>query len=300
MRGRRVAAGIDVGRDAVRVAFVSRCGNALGIEALEVEPFTAPYDVTSADWSEVTRALETISQRVRGRLPVRGMAAAMALSYREVVMSTLDPVVARHGALEQAVYAEAERSTGMPRDSLAIDWCVNDILYPGRLVIASTDQARIDLRVDAVAAAGFMLTGIDGEPHAALRAIRQVAVAETEPDEPYVAIWIGEGSVDAWRVEGMTVATHLSAPSVSHANLAELMRDLAGRGLAECAFVGGNFAMAGDMPPAMFAEIADPLGCLVLPFECAPYCRNPHIDAAARHSPVLAVAFGLALRGVYE
>ncbi|MDC6132076.1 hypothetical protein PPH41_30245 [Burkholderia gladioli] len=42
MRGRRVAAGIDVGRDAVRVAFVSRCGNALGIEALEVDRSRRP------------------------------------------------------------------------------------------------------------------------------------------------------------------------------------------------------------------------------------------------------------------
>ncbi|MCM2491826.1 pilus assembly protein PilM [Burkholderia glumae] len=308
MAGRRLAAGIDVGQDVVRVAFVSRRGSVIGIERLECEPLDASHDVAGGDWAAVTRALARVAGRAGARLPVGRMPAAMALSCREVAMSMLDARLAADGPLEPAVLVEAERATGMARDSLAIDWCVNDILHPGRVMIASTDRARIDVRVEA-AAAGFGLTAIDGEPHAALRAIRQVAALEVEADAPYAAIWIGAGGMDGWRVEATTATTHVRAPSPARASVADALRELARRGgEIDCAFVGGALdegveddARGGPGAiAARLAEIGDLLGCAALPFECAAYCRRPGIDAAACHSPRFAVAFGLGLRGVCE
>jgi hypothetical protein len=49
------------------------------------------------------------------------------------------------------------------------------------------------------------------------------------------------------------------------------------------------------------ADIADVLGCTVLPFECAALggLVRP-LDDELLHEPASAVAFGLALRGVLE
>ncbi|WP_459619708.1 type IV pilus biogenesis protein PilM [Burkholderia sp. 3C] len=306
MAGRRVAAGIDVGHDAVRVAFVSRRGNTPTIEALDAQHYAQPCDLAGGDWSCVTQALGAIVERMAGRLPVRGMSAVMALPSREVTMSALDPRIAAQGPVEPAVHAEAERVTGLSREALAIDWCVNDILYPGRLLVASAERARVELRLEAVAAAGFLLTGIDGEPYAALRAIRQIAYGEIAPTQAYAALWIGEGSVDAWRVEGLAVTAHLRMPSPEYADLSDLLRDLASRGELHYAYVGaaGESSASNGASPPVFAEIADLLGCLVLPFDCATYCaagggERPEVQQG-RAGGRFAVAFGLGLRGVCE
>lgn len=300
MAGRRVAAGIDVGRDAVRVAFVSRRGNTPTIEALDAQPYARPCDLTGSDWSCVTQALGAIVERAAGRLPVCGMSAVMALPSREVAMSSLDPRIAAQGPVEPAVHAEAERVTGLAREALAIDWCVNDILYPGRLLVASAERVRIEVRLEAVAAAGFQLTGIDGEPYAALRAIRQIACGEIAPTQAYAALWVGEGSVDAWRVEGLAVTAHLRMLSPEYTDLSDLLRDLANRGELHYAYMG---AIDGAPLPEP-AAIADLLGCLALPFDCSAYCA----DGGGEHPEVrrgcaggrFAVAFGLGLRGVCE
>ncbi|WP_414443708.1 pilus assembly protein PilM [Burkholderia sp. 22PA0106] len=309
MAGWRVAAGIDVGHDAVRVAFVSRRGNTPTIEALDAQPYAQRCDLAGGDWSCVTQALGAIVERMAGRLPVRGMSAVMALPSREVTMSALDPRIAAQGPVEPAVHAEAERVTGLSREALAIDWCVNDILYPGRLLVASAERARVELRLEAVAAAGFLLTGIDGEPYAALRAIRQIAYGEIAPTQAYAALWIGEGSVDAWRVEGLAVTAHLRMPSPEYADLSDLLRDLASRGELHYAYVGAageSSAIDGASSP-VFAEIADLLGCLVLPFDCATYCSTYCAGGGERFEVQqgrtggrFAVAFGLGLRGVCE
>ncbi|MBN3728123.1 pilus assembly protein PilM [Burkholderia sp. Ac-20379] len=304
MAGRRVAAGIDVGRDAVRVAFVSRRRNTPTIEALEVQPYAQPCDLAGRDWSCVTQALGAIVERTAARLPVRGMSAVMALPPCEVAMSSLDPRIAAQGPVARAVHAEAERVTGLPSEALSIDWCVNDILYPGRLLVASAERVRIELRVEAASAAGFLLTGIDGEPYAALRAIRQVACGEIAPAQAYAALWIGEGSVDAWRVEGLAVTAHLRMPSPEYTDWVDLLRDLASRGELHYAYVGG----AGEpraidgAPPPECATIGDLLGCLVLPFDCAVYCATGerHAVPPGGAGGRFAVAFGLGLRGVCE
>lgn len=300
MGGRRLAVGIDVGREALRVAFVSRRGNVPTIEALELEPYAVPCDVSSSDWRGITQALAAIVARLEPKLPMRGLSAVMALSYREVITASLEPSAAAHGAVVPAVYAEAERATGMPRDSLAIDWCVNDILYPGRLMIASTDQARIELRIEAVASAGLVLTGIDGEPYAALRALRQIALGECPSHLPYAAIWLGEDGADVWRVEGDSVSAHRRAPSPAFATLPDLLRAFVEHDEPYCAIVGGQVGTADRAASVVLAEIADQLGCPALPFDCSAYCARGGVGEADRHAPGFTVAFGLGLRGVCQ
>lgn len=307
--GRRFAAGIDVNRRAVRVAVVSRRsrGAAVRVEALESEPLSSgAFDAPdAADWPAVTRALSTAMARAARGCPARRMRGVMALPDSGFATA---PLVLPDTALsagstpdfEPAVRAAAERLTGIARDALAVDWRVEGAGPDAGVTISAAEQVHLDTRIEAAAAAGIQLIAIDGEPPAALRAIRSIAAFETGVDECYLAIWVGDGGVHGWLVANDVVAAQMRYPAPEHADLADALRELARAGAPRCAFVAGDLELLGGERITL-ADLADLLGCIALPFECAGWCGRPHLaDNPLARVPGFAVAFGLALRGVFE
>ncbi|WP_323121891.1 pilus assembly protein PilM [Burkholderia alba] len=305
--GRRFAAGIDVSPRAVRVAVLSRrrvSRSRVRVDALAVEPLPAgAFAVTGdGDWAAVARALSAAMDRVRSARCRSALHGVMALPRAALTLASLDlhRMALRDGAhahVEPAALAAAERATGQARDALALDWRVEG---PGAATVVATARAHVDTRVEAAASAGVALVAIDGEPYAALRAIRHVARREASVGEPYLAIWVGCGGVHGWLVAAGRVEREICYPAPEHADLADALRGLAQTGAARCAFVAGDAELLGGARISL-ADVADLLGCVVLPFECAGLCHpaRPAGDALAR-SPAFAVAVGLALRGVFE
>jgi len=80
--------------------------------------------------------------------------------------------------------------------------------------------------------------------------------------------------------------------------VADALLDLAGGGQVDWIYIGGDIdllARAG----ASVSMMATLFGCPVMPFECAPFCNGAQkADDGLRHSPLFAVAMGLALREV--
>ncbi|KVD73196.1 hypothetical protein WS62_08930 [Burkholderia sp. ABCPW 14] len=307
--GRRFAAGIDVNRRAVRIAVLSRRvrGGTVRLEALDAEPLPAGVfdEPADPDWSAVAAALATaLGRSPQARPPVgmarRTMAGVMALPDGAFSTATLAwPRGEAGAAVEPAVRAAAERLTGLARDALAVDWCVNDAAAPREVAFATAAHVHLDVRMEAAASAGIELVAVDGEPPAALRAIRHVAVREVDEGEPYLGVWIGEGGVHGWLVSADAVAAQIRYPAPEHADLADALRELARAGAPRCAFVAGDLEWLGGARISL-ADVGDLLGCIVLPFECAACGPLGAIDEAYAHSPGFAVAFGLALRGVFE
>ncbi|AJY30711.1 hypothetical protein BTM_1667 [Burkholderia thailandensis 34] len=307
--GRRFAAGIDVSRRAVRIAVLSRRvgGGTVRLEALDAEPlpagaFAEPAD---ADWTAVAAAMTAALGRAPQVRPAglarRTMAGVMALPEGAFSSSTLawPSAETAAAAIEPAVRAAAERLTGLARDALAVDWCVNDAGASQEVAFATAAHVHLDARIEAAASAGVELVAIDGEPPAALRAIRHVAAREVDDGEPYLGVWIGEGGVYGWLVSADTVAAQIRYPAPEHADLADALRELARAGAPRCAFIAGDPEWLGGAQISL-ADVGDLLGCIVLPFECAAGGTLGAVDDGFARSPGFAVAFGLALRGVYE
>ncbi|ABN91809.1 type IV pilus biogenesis protein PilM [Burkholderia pseudomallei] len=306
--GRRFAAGIDVNRRTVRIAVLSRRarGGAVRLEALDAEPLPAGAfdEPADADWAAVAAAMAAALGRVPPMRPAgwvrRTMAGVMALPAGAFSSATLAwPRADAAAAVEPAVRAAAERLTGLARDALAVDWCVNDGGAASELVFATAAHVHLDVRIEAAASAGVELVAIDGEPPAALRAIRHVAAREVDSGEPYLGVWIGESGVHGWLVSADAVAAQIRYPAPEHADLADALRELARAGAPRCAFVAGDPEWLGGARISL-ADVGDLLGCIVLPFECAACGPLGAVDDGLAHSPGFAVAFGLALRGVFE
>jgi Tfp pilus assembly PilM family ATPase len=203
--------------------------------------------------------------------------------------------------LEPAVMGEAERIAGIERHALAVDWFVEEAPSPIRSVkITATARQHLEARMECAATAGISLCAVDGEPHAALRAMRYAASRELDPLEPYVALWIGTDGVYGWRIVDDCIAGEMRYPAPEHADLADALRDLVHGPVLDCVLVSGEVDLL-DGVGFSLADIADVLGCAVLPFECGALggLVRPLTDELL-HEPAGAVAFGLALRGVIE
>jgi hypothetical protein len=122
---------------------------------------------------------------------------------------------------------------------------------------------------------------------------------EIDPEERYIACWIESAGLHAWLVGDDGVEKEMRYPSPEYSNASDALIDLAGDGpLVHWIYIGGDIellARAG-VSTSMLATL---FGCPVMPFECAPFCNGAQkVDERLRHSPLFAVALGLALREV--
>ncbi|HYS64061.1 MAG TPA: pilus assembly protein PilM [Paraburkholderia sp.] len=318
MGGQRFAAGIDIGSQAVRLVVVSqpsRTRAALHIEYASTVPLAAGAMAGTeiADRHAVARALRDAFAGLPRACATHALRCAMALPASATLTTTvpLTRLAAQSGCaedgghalaeLEPAVMSEVERIAGLERHALAVDWFVDETSSPVRSVtIAATARQHLEARIECAASAGISLTAIDGEPHAALRAMRYAASHELDPHEPYVALWIGTDGVYGWRIVDDCIVGEMRYPAPEHADLADALRDLVHGPELDCALLSGEIDLL-DGVGFSIADLADVLGCAVLPFECAALgglARS--LDDPLLHEPAGAVAFGLALRGVFE
>jgi Tfp pilus assembly PilM family ATPase len=316
---RRFAAGIDISEHAVRLAVISRRMRAnarVCVEHLESVALDAGAVVAGSivDRPAVTVALAEAFGRLPARSVWRGLRCAMALPSSatlttHVPLSRLIRQQPRHrdperndpfGLLEPAVLAEAERAAGIERGALAVDWTI-EAREDGcaEVAIAATSRQYVESRIETAAAAGIVLCSIDGEPAAALRAMRHAAATELGAQARFVACWLESSGMHAWLVGEDGVEHALRYPAPEYAGIADAFRELIDeRAPPGWILVGGDIhllAQAG-MPATSLART---FGCVVLPFECGPFCNGAEpIEEASRGSPLFAVAFGLALREV--
>jgi hypothetical protein len=314
----RFAAGIDVSAQAVRLVVLSQRERARGVVSIEYVTTVslAPGVVTGTeivDRHAVARALRDAFAGLPRSCSTHALRCAMALPASATLTTTvpLTRLVAQShcaddgghalAGIEPAVMSEVERMAGLERHALAVDWFVEDACSPIRTVtIAATARQHLEARIEAAAAAGISLSAVDGEPHAALRAMRYAASHELDPHEPFAALWIGTDGVYAWRLTDDAVSTEIRYPAPEHTDLADALRDLLSGPALDCALVSGELDLL-DGVGFSIADIADVLGCSVLPFECAALgtlARELHDPLLAE--PTGAVAFGLALHGVVE
>jgi Tfp pilus assembly PilM family ATPase len=313
---RRFAAGIDIGQQEIRLVVLSqRAGSRspVRLEFIAVEPLFAGA-LAGAEIVNRT-AVGTALRALIARLPrdirthLFRCAMAMPASATMTISVPMANLAAPHwsmvgdhalASLEPAVMAEAERVAGIERHALAVDWFVDDSPHrSGCVTIAATTRTHLEARMECAAAAGITLTTIDGEPHAALRAMRHVASLEVDESDAYVAIWVGDEGVYGWRVADESVVAEMRYPAPEHADLVEALHDLTGEGV-RCAVLGGQLGLLHSIAFTA-ADLGDVLGCMVLQFECVSPAddRLPPHDALL-HEPAFAVAFGLALRGLME
>lgn len=323
---RRLAAGADVTAEAVRLVVLSRRMQAAAPVKIEwLAQVGLPGGVMHGAEIVDREALAAALREVFGQLP-RGCDPAMlrcvmalpsgATAVASLPLTRFSPVAERANgdsrlltALEPAVLAEAERVTGVERHELAVDWCLDPPpVEPGgwraaqacRVTITSAPRRHLDARIECAAMAGITLCAIDGDSHAALRAMRQAALLELSPDDAYVALWVGPDGIYGWYLADDQIAREMRYPALEHADFVEALRYLLDGESAGCALMAGNVGMlAGAHLSA--ADIGRVLGCPVLPFECATFAQaDPALDANLLREPAFAVAFGLALRGVSE
>ncbi|CAD6557928.1 type IV pilus biogenesis protein PilM [Paraburkholderia metrosideri] len=314
----RFGAGIDIGSQAVRLVVVSqrsRARGALHLEYLCTVPLAPGVMAGSeiADRHAIARALRDAFAGLPRACATHALQCAMAMPASATLTSIVplarlaaqshcvgDGGLALAG-LEPAVMSEAERMAGLERHALAVDWFVDENHLPIRSVtIAATARQHLEARMECAAIAGISLTAVDGEPHAALRAMRYAASRELDPHEPYVALWIGTDGVYGWRIVDDSIAGEMRYPAPEHTDLADALRDLVHGPVLDCALVSGEIGLL-DGVGFSLADLADVLGCTTLPFECAALgsrARQP--GDPLLYEPAGAVAFGLALRGVLE
>ncbi|SAK93460.1 competence protein ComA [Caballeronia pedi] len=318
---RRYAAGIDVGEDAVRLAIVSRrlrANAAVCVEHLEAValPSGAVIGGDFADRAAIVAAL----REAFGSLPESGAWRALRCAMGLPAAATLTTQIplARlmedheqlaasiggdpRGMLEPAVLAQAERATGIERGALAVDWSVQAREDgEAQVAIAATARRHVEARVETAAEAGIALSAIDGEPAAALRAMRHAGSVELDADARYLVCWLESTGLHGWLVGARGVENEIRYPAPEHRSIADALHDLAGAAAPlDCIYVGGQIELMAHacLPLPMLGKS---FGCPALPFEAAPYCNGATgILAANKHSPRFATAFGLALREVMQ
>jgi Tfp pilus assembly PilM family ATPase len=318
IRGQRFAAGIDVGSRAVHLVVLSqrvRASAALRIEYVNSVPLAAGVVAGTeiADRHAVSRALRDAFAGLPRECAAQALQCAMALPASATLTTTmpLARLAAMSGSasngghqlaeLEPAVMNEVERIAGIERHALAVDWFVDEAPSPVRTVtIAATARQHLEARIECAATAGISLAAIDGEPHAALRAMRYAASQELDPHEPFAAIWIGADGVYGWRIGDDRIVRDIRYPAPEHADLADALRDLAEGSPLDCAVLSGELELLEGVGFSV-ADMADVLGCTMLPFECAALgSLARELNDPLLSEPAAAVAFGLALRGVLE
>jgi Tfp pilus assembly PilM family ATPase len=318
---RRYAAGIDVSEDAVRLAIVSRrlrANASVCVEHLEsvALPSGAVIDGDFVDRAAIVTALREAFARLPESGAWRALRCAMGLP-ASATLTTQVPLARLldihdhfagniggdpRGLLEPAVLAEAERVAGIERAALAVDWSVRTREDgDAQVAIAATARRHVEARVETAAEAGIALSAIDGEPAAALRAMRHAGSTELDADARYLVCWLESTGLHGWLVGSRGVENELRYPAPEHRSIAEALHDLVGRSAPlDCIYAGGQIDLLAhaDCP---IPALGKSFGCPALPFEAAPWCNGaPEISTACKHSPRFAVAFGLALREVMQ
>src|SRR3984957_13790386 len=248
---RRFAAGIDVTEGVVRLAVVSKrlqANRPVCVERLE-EVRLEPGAVVGGDFIDraaISAALREAFSRLPARGALRSLRCAMALP-ASATLTTRVPLARLtqtsqvsisaaagrdpRGLLEPAVLAEAERLAGIERGALAVDWCIEARDQgPATVWIAATARQHVEARVETAAAAGIVLSAIDGEPVAALRALRYSASREIDREERYLACWVESAGLHAWLVSEDEVENELRYPSPEYSSVADALLELAGGG----------------------------------------------------------------------
>jgi Tfp pilus assembly PilM family ATPase len=314
---RRFAAGIDISERAVRLAVVSKrlqANRPVCVERLEevLLPQGAVIGGDFIDRGVISAALREAFSRLPVRGALRSLRCAMALPASATLITRVPLARLAHddrmpasgrdprGLLEPAVLAEAERVAGIERAALAVDWSI-EAREDGcaEVSIAATGRQYVESRVETAAAADIVLSAIDGEPGAALRALRYSAAMEIDPQERFIACWVESAGLHAWVVGEDGVENELRYPSPEYSSATEALADLAGDGpRVHWIYIGGDIELlnrAGVSTQMLAASFA----CPVMPFECAPFCNGAQrVDERLAHSPLFAVALGLALREV--
>jgi hypothetical protein len=249
--------------------------------------------------------------------------AVMRAIWQGITRSPGDPSLDR---LEPGVRAQAEALSGIERSALALDWFAAGGAYvpADHLTIAAAAQQHVDARLEAAAGAGLHLVAIDAEPVAALRACRFDAAREVSPDEIYAVLWFGGDSLYLWALQRAQRLRELRLPLVLP-NPQELLGALGNflSGLSTqlaqqdgavpdnplgCVWVAGELEQLCYLGISL-DTIGDALACPAFEFDaCCGYVdaalSTPHAapsQALGTSRPgVLAVAFGLALRGVWS
>jgi hypothetical protein len=317
--GQRFAAGIDISSQNVRLIVLSqrlRARGALHLEYMNTVPLAAGAMAGTeiTDRQAIARALRDAFAGLPRVCTAQALQCAMAVP-ASVTLTTTAPLarLAAQSHCEQAdggpalaglapaVMGEAERIAGLERHALAVDWRVDERPSPVRAVtITAIARQHLEARIECAASAGISLSAVDGEPHAALRAMRYAASHELDPGEPYAALWIGTDGVYGWRIADGVIDGDMHYPAPEHTDFADALRDLAHGPAFDCALIGGEIDLL-DGVGFSLADIGDVLGCSVLPFECALLgTRVRPFENELLHEPAGAVAFGLALRGVIE
>lgn len=325
---RRFGAGIDLNAQGVRCAVLSRRLRTTGpvrIEWLGAWPL-APGAVAGAEILD-RAAVSTVLRAAFAQMPAwcaaQAMRCAMAIPASATFSASMPmaqlavsgeqdtgflPTGPAWTAFEPAVLAEAERVAGLERDALAVDWFVDESLHhvadggPGGhyVTIAAASRHHLESRLECAAAAGFTLHTLDGEPHAALRAMRHAAKVELQPYEPYAALWVGGDGVYGWRVVDGLVACEIRYPALEYPDFVDALRELSKGAAVRCALLSGDLQLLVGAGFSL-ADVGDVLGCPVLPFECAALADGTRpLAPELLHEPACAVAVGLALRGVME
>ncbi|AOI90981.1 hypothetical protein [Burkholderia pseudomultivorans] len=298
VQGRHRSTGIDVGADEVRVAVLSRRGRVpdVRIEGLEREPVAVSAGPDAARWAAVARALAAAAARLSAagvRCDARGV---MALRDDEMHVATLD--LAGRADVADAARQAAERISGLAPDAVAYDWRQDDDEPAGEIAVAAAPLAVLERRIDVAAQAGIDLTAVDGESAAALRALRYAAQFELDAQDAYAALWFSDTGVRGWRVDGALASPALALSTGMTAAFAEALRH-GTLGSARCVLVAGDERSIGRFGLSI-ADIGDVLGANAVPFDCIGWDGRPSAPAGASSGPAFAVAFGLALRGVWE
>lgn len=210
------------------------------------------------------------------------------------------------------MHDEARRPCDLDREVLSIDEWAGGCAH-----LESTDAARdgpcaqscaveprrhVQARAEVAAAAGIALASVDGEPLAALRGLACAAEHTLRPSERYAAIWAGFDAVYGWRVAERVVQASMCFPNDRCVDLESALRGLAGSDGLDRAIVGGDLGLLERLGVTV-ADIGERLGCTAAAFECASFCCDGALTAKPadwRHAASFAVAFGLAVRGVYE
>ncbi|NTX28352.1 competence protein ComA [Burkholderia pyrrocinia] len=297
-QGRHGSTGIDVGADEVRVVVLSRRGRVadVRVEGLEREPVGLAGGPQDARWAAVARSLAAAVSRLSAAGVRCEACGVMALCDDEIRTATLD--LAGRDDVEDAARQAAERISGLAPDSLAFDWRRDGGAQSGEIAVAVAPLALLERRIDVAAQAGVDLTAVDGESAAALRALRYAAQFELDAHGPYAALWFSESGVCAWRVDGALAAQVLALSGAVPDAFSDALRQRA-LGAVRCVLVAGGERCIARFGTSV-AEIGDVLGAIAVPFDCTGWDGQPCPPVGRPGGPAFAVAFGLALRGVWE
>ncbi|MDR6502866.1 competence protein ComA [Burkholderia sp. DN3021] len=297
-QGRHGATGIDVGADEVRVVALSRRARAadVRVEGLEREPVGLAGGPEDARWAAVARSLAAAVSRLAAAGVRCEACGVMALCDEEIRTATLD--LAGRDDVEDAARQAAERISGLAPDSLAFDWRQDGGAQSGEIEVAVAPLALLERRIDVAAQAGVDLTAVDGESAAALRALRYAAQFELDAHDPYAALWFSDSGVQAWRVDGALAAQVLALSGGVPEAFSDALRQRV-LGAVRCVLVAGDERCIARFGTSV-ADIGDVLGAVAVPFDCTGWDGQPCPPAGMPGGPAFAVAFGLALRGVWE